>query len=191
VHSARRRAADDKRTAEVQGQTKPFFTPSAEPIPPEYYHNVAGRDGIFIIAMKSEAFTKGAQAMKDELETLLNTMAPPSNLSLLPDLDPPSYLPMREPLPPRVPDLNPDERDLMRYPSPLHYAVDTQWSTDELAAHDAEKAIDEANWLAQLDAELAAGIVPVDDGPDISFDRPAPIHNPETCRDPACDCYPF
>ena len=27
-----------------------------------------------------------------------------------------------------------------------------------------------------------------DDGPDIDFDPP---HNPETCRDPACDCYPF
>lgn len=47
-----------------------------------------------------------------------------------PDLDPPSYLPVREPLPPRIPDLCPDD---------------------------------------------------VRDEP----------HNPETCRDPACECMPF
>ena len=93
-----------------RSQAKPFFTPSLEPIPPEYYHNVAGRDGIFTIAMKSEAFAKGAQAMKDELETLLNTMAPPTNLSLLPDLDTHSLIPpMRKSLPQRVPDLNSDD----------------------------------------------------------------------------------
>jgi hypothetical protein len=34
------------------------------------------------------------------------------------DLDPPSYLPVREPLPPRVPDLCSDERDLMEYYHP-------------------------------------------------------------------------
>lgn len=46
------------------------------------------------------------------------------------DLDPPSYLPTREPLPPRIPDLCPDE----------------------------------------------------------AKDEP---HNPETCTNPTCDCYPF
>ncbi len=64
--------------------------------------------------------------------------------------------------------------------------VPTQWTDKELAQHDAEKAIDEANWLAQANASDGE-----DDGKDISFDRPAPNHNPETCRDPACECMPF
>lgn len=49
----------------------------------------------------------------------------------------------------------------------------TRWTADDLAAHDVEKAIDEANWLAQSDAEIAAGIVPVDDGNELTFAIPS------------------
>jgi hypothetical protein len=105
-HSARRKAADAKRTREVNPEAiKPFFTPSPEPIPSEYYHNVPGRDGIFTIGMKSEAFTHGAQAMKEQLEGLFVDLGGNPE-----DLDPPSYLPTREPLPPRRHDPSPDER---------------------------------------------------------------------------------
>lgn len=94
VHSARRRAADDKRTAEVQGQAKPFFTPSAEPIPPEYYHNVPGRDGIFVIpSTDAPTYCNGCSRAHGHCICA----------------DPPSYLHIREPLPPRIPDLDPDE----------------------------------------------------------------------------------
>ena len=151
-HTSRRKAADAQRTREVVaaaqkcGQTdRQFFTPSAEPIPPEYYHNVPGRDGIFMI----------------------------------PSTDAPTYCNGCS----RASGAGHDANC-------IYYAA-TQWTTGELAAHDAEKAIDETNWLAQSDAEIAAGIVPVDDGKDIDFDRPASAHNPETCRDPACECWPF
>lgn len=212
-----------------------------------------------------EAF---AQGVRDGIGSVVDE---PSRLSLMPyqterepwppNFDHPSYLPMRESLPPRVLDPNPDDEykaatsaaakstmvpffpegaisivahalmlcglgrthvrvewnaehaTVIAYVTgikqnqtdaimsaaipkmPLGIGIDirldAQWTTDELATHDAEKAIDEAKWLAQSDAEIAAGIVPVDDGKDISFDRPAPTHNPETCRDPACQCFPF
>lgn len=84
-HSARRKAADDKRTREVQGQAKPLFTRSTEPIQPEYYHNAPGRDGIFVTPYQTE-----------------REPWPPNH-------DRPSYLPMREPFPPRAEDPNPDD----------------------------------------------------------------------------------
>lgn len=53
---------------------------------------------------------------------------------------------------------------------------DETWTDETLAIHDTEKAIDEAKWLAESDARP------------YRLDEP---HNPETCRDPACDCMPF
>lgn len=52
---------------------------------------------------------KALKEAEREMAKIMCTMAPPSNLSLLPDLDPPSHLPAREPLPPRTPDLCPDD----------------------------------------------------------------------------------
>lgn len=191
-HSERVKAADDKRTAEVQGQTKPFFTPPAEPIPPEYYHSVVGSDGIFMTPIEpknAEAFGQWLRDAENKVTKAVLGTTPDYRV----EIDPPPYLPMREPLSPRVPDLNPDEqRDEHHASCDCGFCpIRTQWSAEELAPHDAEKAIDEANWLAQSDAEIAASIVPVDDGPDISFNRPAPAHNLETCRNPACECFPF
>ena len=237
-HTFRRKAADAQRTREVN---------------PEVMKREVGKD--------FDSYCTECQAV-----TCVHV------IEALNDLNPPDFLPMREPLPPRIPDLNADDEYLAYhqlaknnatarivpfFPEGAFHAIrcaisrrgmfpdtkplrvewlaanahvigyirlihegyfddirvealsmfpsgfglelrkdiahgpSTQWATDELAAHDAEKAIDEANWLAQSNAEIAAGVVPVDDGKDISFDRPAPNHNPETCRDPACECWPF
>jgi hypothetical protein len=105
-HSARRKLADEQRTQRVNPKTmKPFFTPSPEPIPPEYYHNVPGRDGIFDIN-KLRTHDHGCgfphldgKCLRDTIKHIATT--PGYHL----DLDPPSYLPAREPLPPRACDV--------------------------------------------------------------------------------------
>jgi hypothetical protein len=95
--------------AEVEKhQEKPFFTVLSEPIPPEYYHNVVGRDGIFD-PKKLIAHEHGCgfphldgKCLRDVIKTIAET--PGYRL----DLDPPSYLPLREHEAPRIPDLNAD-----------------------------------------------------------------------------------
>ena len=127
-----------------------------------------------------EAF---AQGIRDGIESIANEPTklleggrmydPQAEYSVpFPDLDPPSYLPTREPLP------STDAPTYCNGCSRAHgaghdanciYYAGTQWTADELATHDAEKAIDEANWLAQSNAEIATGIVPADDGSDLEF----------------------
>lgn len=93
------------------------------------------------------------------------------------DLDPPSYLPMREQPPPRIPDLCPDDsRDEPQIfnakpiePPPGY------WSTkDPTVFHETT--------LREIGIDLRGTEFRV---------APTEPHNPETCRDPACDCYPF
>jgi len=172
--------------------------------------------------------------------------------TIVDDPDPPSSLPMREPLQPRVPDLCPDERQGEPDGTPL-----PAWTDNELATHDAAKEADERAWLAkrmgtlrpvpffpsgaiaairralhecsikqksiyvewdaeyatvvayvvgiepdQTDAIMSAAIpmMPLGIGidvrvePCVCHEQSGPCracHNPETCRDPACDCFPF
>jgi hypothetical protein len=132
------------------------------------------------------------------------------------DFDPPSYLPMREPLPPRIPDLCPDE---VRDERPLlaeataRFVVASSWFPHGVTVM-LQKVLNDiglarrdvrVEWVAehatviayvagiepsQTDTIMSAAIplMPFGIGIDV---RVATPHNPETCRDPACHCFPF
>lgn len=85
------------------------------------------------------------------------------------DFEIPPEIPLREPLPPRIPDLCPD---------------------DEYTGPDSSREREEFEIAAADDAIKTAHLAGAgnDDGPDIDFGS---SHNPEACRDPACHCFPF
>ncbi len=93
-HTFRRKAADAQRTREVQDNTE---RAQESILYPRLFDNtVPGKP------LSSEGLMKLKAAL--EFSKKIGT-TPGYHL----DLNPPGFLPMREPLPPRVPDLNPDD----------------------------------------------------------------------------------
>lgn len=92
------------------------------------------------------------------------------------DIDPPSYLPMREHPAPRIPDLCPD--DMMSA-----FVARGNAAMGKRLGPTLEKA--EAIITLEHDgneyvvSDVAVVVTPLEP------------HNPETCRDPACECWPF
>ena len=93
-HTSRRKAADAPRTREVQGNA----ARARESIlyPRLFDNTVPGKP------LSSEGLVKLKAAL--EFSKKIGT-TPGYHL----DLNPPDFLPMREPLPPRIPDLDPNE----------------------------------------------------------------------------------
>ena len=101
------------------------------------------------------------------------------------DLDPPSYLPMREPLPPRIPDLNPDDE----FAAYIEIRKGVRVPPEDAAA----MAFDEIMLGAAFAKKQADGTYKRVDPTTVRVSLPfeSEPHNPETCRDPACECMPF